>query len=157
MMLISTDLNYYSAVQQSCTPSSTCSFIFFRRVEPSPFFNDRAFKNSNCSKRRSFQIMRYWQIIVKWLGIAYIDWCGNKMEWIWCFLSSSLKFHKQYCQFHFQQPITSRIQERVLTATRPATTCIKFYMYIVGRRLLCCPTLRKVFAEPYTFTCESGS
>jgi hypothetical protein len=29
MMLISTDLSSYSAVQQSCTPSSTCSFIFF--------------------------------------------------------------------------------------------------------------------------------
>ena len=62
-MLISTDLSSYSAVQQSCTPSSTCSLIFFRRGEPYPFFNDRAFQNSNCSERRSFQIMRDWQMI----------------------------------------------------------------------------------------------
>ena len=62
-MLISTDLSSYSAVQQSCTPSSTCSLIFFRRGEPYPFFNDRAFQNFNCSERRSFQIMRDWQMI----------------------------------------------------------------------------------------------
>jgi hypothetical protein len=62
-MLISTDLSSYSAVQQSCTPSSTCSLIFFRRGEPYPFFNDRAFQNSNCSERRSFQILRDWQMI----------------------------------------------------------------------------------------------
>jgi hypothetical protein len=62
-VLISTDLSSYSAVQQSCTPSSTCSLIFFRRGEPYPFFNDRAFQNSNCSERRSFQIMRDWQMI----------------------------------------------------------------------------------------------
>jgi hypothetical protein len=62
-MLISTDLSSYSAVQQSCTPSSTCSLIFFRRGEPYPFFNDRAFQTSNCSERRSFQIMRDWQMI----------------------------------------------------------------------------------------------
>ena len=75
-MLISTDLSSYSAVQQSCTPSSTCSFIFFHRGEPCPFFNDHAFQNSNCSEKRSFQIMRFWQIIGKWLGIAYRDLCG---------------------------------------------------------------------------------
>ena len=63
----------------------------------------------NCSERGSFQIMRFWQMIGKWLGIAYRDWCGNKMGWIWCFLSSNLKFHKKYCQFHVQQPITSRM------------------------------------------------
>jgi hypothetical protein len=62
---------------------------FFCRDEPSPFFNDRAFQNSNCSERRSFQIMSFWQMIGKWLGIAYIDWCGNKMRWIWCFQSSN--------------------------------------------------------------------
>jgi hypothetical protein len=69
---------------------------------PPPFFNDRAFQNSNCSERRSFQIMSFWQMIGKWLGIAYIDWCGNKMRWIWCFQSSNLKSHKQYCQFEVQ-------------------------------------------------------
>ena len=86
--------------------------FFFRRGERYPFFNDRAFQNSNCSERRSFQIMRFWQMIGKRLGIAYRDWCGNKMGWIWCFLSSSLKFHKKYCQFHVQQPITSRMSSR---------------------------------------------
>jgi hypothetical protein len=84
-------------------------FIFFRCSEPYPFLNDRAFQNSNCSERRSFQIMRFWQMISKWLGIAYRDWCGNKMGWIWCFQSLNLKFHKKYCQFHVQQPITSRL------------------------------------------------
>ena len=83
--------------------------ISYVRGEPYPFFNDRAFQNSNCSERRSFQIMRFWQMINKWLGIAYRDWCGNKMRWIWCFLSSNLKFPIKYCQFHFQQPITSRM------------------------------------------------
>ena len=95
LMLISTDLTSYSAVQQSCTPSSTCPFIFFRCGEPYPFFNDRAFQNSNCSERRRFQIMRFWRMIGKWLGIGYRDWCGNKMGWRWCFLSSNLKFHQK--------------------------------------------------------------
>jgi hypothetical protein len=53
--------------------------ISYVRGEPYPFCNDRAFQNSNCSERRSFQIMRFWQMISKWLGIAYRDWCGNKM------------------------------------------------------------------------------
>ena len=34
---------------------------------------------------------------------------------------------------------------------------IKMFKTVRCRRLLCYPTLRKVFAEPYTFTCESGS
>jgi hypothetical protein len=83
--------------------------ISYVRGEPYPFSNDRAVQNSNCSERRSFQIVRIWQMIGKWLGIAYRDWCGNKMGWILCFLSSNLKFHKKYCQFHVQQPITSRM------------------------------------------------
>jgi hypothetical protein len=53
------------------------SIHFFSRGEPYPFFNDRAFQNSNCSERRSFQIMRFWQMIGKWLGITYRDWCGG--------------------------------------------------------------------------------
>jgi len=89
------------------------SIHFFRRGEPYPFFNDRAFQNSDCSERRSFQIMRFWQMIGKWFGIAYRDWCENKMGWIWCFLSSNLKFHKKYCQFHVQQPITSRMSSHL--------------------------------------------
>ena len=113
LMLISTNLSCYSAVQQSCTPSSTCSFIFFRRGEPCLFFNDRAFQNSNCLERRSFQRRRFWQMICKWLGIAYRDWCGNKMGWSWCFLISNLKFHNKYCQFHVQQPITSRMSSHL--------------------------------------------
>jgi hypothetical protein len=71
--------------------------ISYVRGEPCPFFNDRAFQNSNYSERRSFQIMKFWQMIGKWLGIAL-----NLM-------SSNLKFHKEYCQFHVQQPITSRM------------------------------------------------
>jgi hypothetical protein len=35
--------------------------------------------------------------------------------------------------------------------------CVRNYLYIVGRRLQCCLTLCKVFAEPYTFTYESDS
>jgi hypothetical protein len=69
--------------------------ISYVRNEPYPFFNDRASQNSNCSERKSFQIMRFWQMIGKSLGIAYRDWCGNKMGRIWCFLSSNLKFHKK--------------------------------------------------------------
>ena len=53
------------------------------------------FKTPNCSERRSFQILGFWQLIGKWLGIAYRDWWGNKMWWIWCFLSSNMKFHKK--------------------------------------------------------------
>jgi hypothetical protein len=78
--------------------------ISYVRGEPYPFFNGCAFQNSNWSERRSFQIMRFWQMISKWLGITYRDWCGNKMGWIWCFLLLSLKFHQEYCQFHVQQP-----------------------------------------------------
>jgi len=88
----------YSAFGSSkwnCYSEFSISYV---RGELYQFFNDRAFQNSNCSGRRSFQIMRFWQMIGKWLGIAYSDWCGNKMGWIWCFLSSNLKFHQKYCQ-----------------------------------------------------------
>ena len=44
---------------------------FFRRGEPCLFFNNRAFQNSNCLERRSFQRRRFWQMICKWMGIAY--------------------------------------------------------------------------------------
>jgi hypothetical protein len=107
LTLMSTDLSSYSAIQHSCTPSSTCSFIFFRRGEPYPFFNDRSSQNSNCSERKSFQIMRFDRWSAKdWALHTEID---VEIKWgeFNVFCHQTWNFTKKYCQFHVQQPIAS--------------------------------------------------
>ena len=94
--------------------------------EPCPLFNDRAFQNSNCSERRSFQIMRFWQIIGKWLGIANRDWCG------WVNLMFSVIKLGISQKFHVQQPITSRMSShsRAIWHLLKAMSFLKRWVYI---------------------------
>ena len=56
LMLISTDLSSYSAVQQSCTPSSTCSFIFSAAVSHIHFSMIVPFKTPIARKGEAFRL-----------------------------------------------------------------------------------------------------
>ena len=56
LMLISTDLSSYSAVQQSCTPTSACSFIFSATVSHIHFSMIVPFKTPIARKGEAFRL-----------------------------------------------------------------------------------------------------